>query len=295
MDVLLAAFLGVGAAVELGLRRRDGLRALAWPAGLGFVALILVLLSINGGFGREKVLARLIMPAGLFWLSLAALAYVEARRRSFGRAALLGVAFVAFATLGSVPVGGRLVRSLEARIPAADPEARYEAIFVLGGGTGLSPGRRPQLGAAGDRLRLAARLWHEGRARTLVASGFSPPPYGLGKLSAHTVELWGQMGVPVEATCQLDFPKNTREEIAAYVELAKQEGWTRMGLISSAWHLPRAMALAGRAGLNVTPIPADHLSGPAGELHALWLIPQRAGFSLVDIFAWETLGRWLGR
>lgn len=295
MDVLLTTFFGVAMAVELARQLRNGPRAALVPAALGALALTVLLTFVRGGFGREKILGRLLMPVGLFWLGLFALAVFELRCGRRGRAALFGALFLGFGTLGSMPLGTELVRSLESRLPQPDPAARYEAVLVLGGGTRLDPWRRPELGPAGDRLRKGAALWHEGRVETLVASGFSPPPFGLGKLSAHTVELWRQMGVPPGATRQLDFPKNTREEIAAFRALAEAEGWQRMGVVSSAWHLPRALALAERAGLEVTPLPADHWAGPLASADPLWFVPQRYGFALLDIWAWETLGRWLGR
>ena len=116
----------------------------------------------------------------------------------------------------------------------------------------------PQLGMSGDRVLLAARLWHAGKTQFLVASGCS------------------------------------RDEVAAYRTLQARFGWRRMGLISSAWHLPRAMGLAGRAGLPVTPLGADW-RGRRHPLQVRTLVPQAEGFIYVHWACWEHLGRWVGR
>ena len=294
--LLVCTGAAVASAVEAALALRRRRTRIALGAAIGAFTLIAVVLALSRmGFGEQKVLARLIMPAGLLWLALFAAAVTALRlghRR--GAAAAFGL-FVAYSIAGSVPLGRALVRRLERAIPPAPANARFEAVFVLGGGTQLGRGGAPQLGPAGDRVRLAAALWHQGRTPLLVASGRSPPPYGLGNLADHTVELWGQMGVPRDATLTLG-GRNTSEEVAAYAELARAQGWARTGLVTSAWHLPRAMAQAKRQGFEVTPLPADFRAGrPRRALHPVFVVPQRAGFELIEIAAWEYLGRWLGR
>ena len=230
-------------------------------SALGTVALVALVATLGReGFAEQKILARLIMPAGLFWLALFGLTLATFRLRQRGLGLGLALLFVAYTALGSVPLGHAMVGALERSVPEPSQDLKFDAVFVLGGGTTLAPGDQPELGAAGDRLRLAAGLWRAGRARRLVASGFSPPPYGLGDLAAHTVSLWSEMGVPTSSTTTLR-GVNTSEEMAAYAKLAKDLGWREMGLVSSAWHLPRALALAERHGLEVTALPADHRTG----------------------------------
>jgi len=87
---------------------------------------------------------------------------------------------------------------------------------------------------------------------------------------------------------------NTRDEIRAYARLQAWYGWKRMALVSSAAHLPRAMALASRAGLAFTPLGADRL----GRVHTFqlhFLVPQGSAFMISQLACWEYLGRWLGR
>ena len=67
-----------------------------------------------------------------------------------------------------------------------------------------------------------------------------------------------------------------------------------MALVSSASHLPRALALAQQAGPGVTPLGADWRGRPrAFQFHEL--VPQGEGFLEVQRACWEYLGRWVGR
>ena len=53
---------------------------------------------------------------------------------------------------------------------------------------------------------------------------------------------------------------NLKHWIAQQVDAGNDPG--RVGLISSAWHLPRVQRLANKHELNVSPMPANFLSGP---------------------------------
>lgn len=247
----------------------------------------------------QKTLGLLVMPAGLVWLLLM-LACVLCLRRRQGRLALLLLVTVVFYGLaGNINVGAALMARLEAKVPAVDLAALepFDAVCVLGGAIGgKDPRGRPQLTLAGDRIYLAARLWHEGKARLLVASGVtgSERTWILNG-GADTRSLWRGLGVPDSAILVVAEPCwVTRDEIAAYRRLQIRLGWKRTALLSSASHLPRALALAQKAGLEVTPVGADWRGyPPAFELQSL--VPQMEGFMDVQRACWEFLGRFVGR
>jgi len=66
------------------------------------------------------------------------------------------------------------------------------------------------------------------------------------------------LGVPPQAIEQCG-GANTSEELTHLAQLIKPG--ERAGLVTSAWHLPRALRLAGRHGLQLEPVPAD-FQGP---------------------------------
>jgi uncharacterized SAM-binding protein YcdF (DUF218 family) len=249
-------------------------------------------------FALEKTLALLAMPAGLLWLLLLALAGWHLRRRQRGPAVLVLALAVLYGLAGNVHLARALAGSLERRVPVVDPAALpvLDAVLVLGAGSERDPAGRPQLSESGDRVYLAARLWHAGKARLLVASGATPDAGAGGRdLAQETRTLWRAVGVPDRAILAVPEPCwNTRDEIRAYAGLQARHHWRRIGLVSSAIHLPRALALAGRAGLDPVPLAADRLDRPR-PFRLQDLVPQGAGFAISQRACWEYLGRWTGR
>jgi uncharacterized SAM-binding protein YcdF (DUF218 family) len=190
-----------------------------------------------------------------------------------------------------------MMARLEVPLPSPPKDAMpLDALFVLGGGTQLDVGGRPCLGDCGDRIVEAARLWRAGQVKRLVASGASEDGGDHRRdLGIETREIWRSLGIPDDAIWVIKDPCfNTRAEIQAYRRLQIKEGWRRVGLLSSAWHLPRAQALAEREGLEAWPIPSDR-RGRIPRM-ALWdLVPQSEGISNTQRACWEMLGRRVGR
>jgi uncharacterized SAM-binding protein YcdF (DUF218 family) len=172
-----------------------------------------------------------------------------------------------------------------------------DAVLVLGGGTTVRPDGASQLGSNGDRLRVGARLQRQGMTRRLVTSGSSVAGLDQSRardLSAETRALWIEGGVPASAIVPIVGPRNTREEIAAFSKLAAERGWQRIGVVSSAWHLRRAMRLAAGHELHAVAIPADFRGAPF-VTNAVGLVPSGNGFYHLQIALKEYLGAALGR
>lgn len=249
-------------------------------------------------FDFVKALGVLAMPVGLLWAILLGVACLLLRRRQWLAGALVLAVWGLYGAAGNFYVGSALMASLERAIPPVETGRvqPFDAVFVLGGGTELDPTGRPILENAGDRVLAAARLWHAGKARFLVASGSGEDAVtGPRDLGQETRAIWLSLGIPDGAIVVVDGPcLNTRQEIAAYGKLQDRRQWKRMALVSSAAHLPRALRLASRAGLSFTPVGADW----RGRRHAFQvqrLVPQGEGFLLTSRACWEYLGQWLGK
>jgi len=300
---VFAAILFVGCVTALltaaWLHRRlsSKRRRLLWLAP--WLLLVAALVATNSGFIVQKWLGRLAMPLGILWVGLIGMAVWLLRRGRYreGTAvvALLCLYWAACSTL----LGAGLLRLLEGDFVAPPPSATepYEAVFVLGGASSWRPGGEPQLGPSGDRITTAVRLYHAGGARQLVCSGTSAG--GLRhtedrSLALDVAKIMGELGVPSEAIVSVSGPRNTSEEIAALAALTVERRWQRVGLVTSAWHMRRALRLAARAGLDVTPIVADFRSSwPRTSI--VELLPSAAGAYDVRLAAWELLGAAVGR
>jgi uncharacterized SAM-binding protein YcdF (DUF218 family) len=270
-----------------------------------WIGAVSALVALGGiGYGlvtdivAQKALAFLLMPAGLAWLMLIAVTVVAWIRAGRLLGLLASGALALFTMAGNAWVGDWLIGTLEQQIPALDLEgfAPCDAVFVLGGGTEVSDANGPQLSNGGDRIALAARLWHAGKAKRLVASGSSIGAMETERdLAAETAALWRGLGVAPEAIIQIPPGRvNTTQEIAAYATLIRERGWTRVGLISSAWHLPRALRLCRAQNLDLIPVGADR-RGRFRSWSPIWLIPQNHGFERVQHACWEYLGMISGR
>lgn len=271
-----------------------------WPRAAWFVPILCVMCSVvlSGSFITGKAIGLVLMPAGLLWtLGILVGLRLLAKRRFRAAIGVFGV-WALYSLTGNVWIGGALLNGLEAPY-RADPvlAAPLDVLIVLGGGTHVRPDGEVQVAPAGDRIVRAARLYHAGRTRRLLASGTSVAGIHQARsrdLGAEARALWESMGVPREAIITLPGPRNTREEMrAAAAWLAHRPDW-RVGLLTSAWHLRRTMRQAERAGLDAVPFASDFRGG---EMIANigGLVPSGHGFYRVRLAAWEYLGAAVGR
>lgn len=297
--MLSTAMLGLIVALALTAlvaRRRLGrgglvtLATVAAAAVAGWVVLC-------GTYDLRKVLGTLAMPAGLVWLGMIGFAWWLGGHRRRSAAVAAWILAGGLTVAGSPLVGHALRAFLERPFVAADPFAGppLEAVVVLGGGIGVDPRGRPALGAAGDRVLLGARLLAAGRTELLVTTGpvleraghrFSVPVL--------TAELWTELGLPSAAVVRVEGPRTTAQEMDAVQRLAAQRGWGRIGVVTSGYHMRRALGLARRRGLDPVPLPAD-MAGAEGRFEPRRLIPSGAGFETVHVCCWELLGMLVSR
>jgi uncharacterized SAM-binding protein YcdF (DUF218 family) len=262
------------------------------PVALGAGAL----LSTPSLFILQKVVSRLAMPPGLLWLALLVGLAVAFHHAAGYRWALLGFTVI-YTLAGNVWIGSTLLHRLEAQVQYAPLEVPLDALWVLGGGTSLRPDGSPQLGPAGDRVTSAARLYHQGKVKRLLASGTSVAGIQQAHardLGAETATIWRELGVPAAAIQTVPGPRNTLEELAALSALVQTHRWARVGLLTSAWHLPRALRHAHRHQLVVIPVGSD-FRGERPSFGVVGLIPSSPGFDRVRVALREQLGAAMGR
>jgi uncharacterized SAM-binding protein YcdF (DUF218 family) len=246
----------------------------------------------------QKIVGFLVMPAGLIWLALLGLTFASWRRRARLPAFLTTIVLGAYTLAGNVHVGHSLMRRLERQVPDSHllPTVTLDAVCVFGGATELDPFGRPELACSGDRVIAAARLYHAGLAKVLVASGVASDSLtGPRNLAEETRQIWRSLGVPDSAIELVPEPCwVTSDEARAFKQLKAKHSWERVGLLSSAWHLPRIMRLAQKEGLAGIPVGSDW----RGREHVFqWqdCVPQGAGFWRVNLAFWEFVGGLSGR
>ncbi len=227
------------------------------------------------------MLAALVQPVGLLWLGLLALGIISWRTMSRAGRILWAVIWVSLTVLGNSWTGMALLAWLERDFRSVDPLATQplDAVLVLGGGTVTAPNGQAELTNAADRVALGARLYHTGRTPWLITSGSANSELYPGQQSPgeSTAQIWQDFGIAADRIVQIP-GEDTERELIALAKLARQRGWVRLGLVTSAWHLPRAVNLARRHGVEVVPLPAD-FRGFLPHPGIPYLAPQIEGLS----------------
>lgn len=245
------------------------------------VIIVLAMVCVSGRMGLEKGLTRFAQPDAAFWCLLTGLVALTfrgggANRNGEGRFGGWALATWLVYTIGGSPLISGLVNQwLEApyqQIRPLELEEPLKYTVVLGGGTSVGGNLEPQLGGSGDRVMVAARVLLSGKTEKLICTG--APIAGLsrpGELTAseQTLRMLKDLGATEDRIVMIG-GRNTKEEMAAIRALFEEQGIAAdepLGVVTSAWHMRRAMRLAQAAGLNAQPLPADFRSGP------LWITP----------------------
>jgi uncharacterized SAM-binding protein YcdF (DUF218 family) len=199
------------------------------------------------------------MNALTILLALGALGLFTRWRR--GAAVLVVSCGAGYFALGFAPFGAALMRPLEDRFPRPpEPVAAPVGVIVLGGGVRpfISAAReRFATNDAGVRLIEAAALAQRFPDARIVFSGGSASLSADAPTEAATVRLMlPAMGVPLSRVTIEERSRNTAENARFVAELMQAD--RRWLLVTSAFHMPRAMGAFRAAGLYVTPWPVDY-------------------------------------
>jgi uncharacterized SAM-binding protein YcdF (DUF218 family) len=213
-----------------------------------------------------KLISLLLYPLGLIWLLLVA-ALLLRRKPAWRRAALL-LALAVIWIGGNRWVATGLVRSLEWQYLPPETLPQAEAIVVLGGGTqpALYPRSTVEVGGAGDRVIYAAHLYHQGTAPHILVSGgyIAALSEHAAPVSEDMAELLVMLGVPETAIWQEAESRNTYENAVYSRAFLDERGIDRIILVTSAFHMPRAVGLFEYQGFDVIPAPTDYAVTQAG-------------------------------
>lgn len=208
----------------------------------------------------SKLVAAAVSPLGTA-LVCACLALLLAWAKRQRLAVLVGVAALSWLWLWSTPVASLWLRAqLESSYPPV-PVAQLPSApvaVVLGGAVAAPWGARsvPDLGAAADRVWHAARIHHAGKAPLLLLSGGA---HEGGASEAQAMQLFlAALGVPASALLLEGQSRTTQQNAALTADVLKQRGVTRVLLVTSALHMPRALASFEALGLQVVPAAVDH-------------------------------------
>jgi uncharacterized SAM-binding protein YcdF (DUF218 family) len=234
----------------------------------------------------------------LILLLLALIASWRGRRRWLH--ACLIMAFVGTYGLSLPPVARMLTRSIEQRYPAppaingSSGATRYDAVVVLAGGVHWKGGlrREDRLGPESlDRLLCGRVLMAARIAPILILSGGNADPFADHAPEAEIMARALQSLGPAPGEVRVESRSRTTYENA--VETRKLLGPVpRIALVTSALHMPRAMALFTQQGVAATAFPCEYLTGPR-EAGINEYLPDLTYFRRSSAAINEWVGVWL--
>lgn len=176
-----------------------------------------------------------------------------------------GAAVILIVVCGLLPTAAWLMRPLEMRFPIP-PDGRVDGIVVLAGSEIVKLSEvygQPQVGSMGDRLLTFLTLAARYPDARLVFSGQAQTPVARDVI----------LGAGIDST-RIRFDggsANTCDSARATRELMQPAPSERWLLVTSSFHLPRAMGCFRAASWEVVPYPADFRRGPS-------------------VFAWDLVG-----
>ncbi|MDA7749761.1 YdcF family protein, partial [Litoricola sp.] len=236
----------------------------------------------------HKLLSLIVSPLGLL-ISLMLLALLLRRQWPVYWALLIVL-------VCSFPLTARSIWvALESEYPYQPMSAvpKVDAVLVLSGMLGgfeTEDGYVTEWGDP-DRFFVGVQLVKLGKAdRLIFTRGQMPwsesPPEGE-MLKQKALE----MGVSPDQILLTSIVSNTAEESLAVKELMAEYGLTKIILVTSSFHLPRAKLLFDKAGVDTYPYPADF---KAASRDVTWLhfIPSADAFRNTSNGIREYIGRF---
>ena len=244
-------------------------------------------------FYLAKILWFIAQPsAALLLLLLAGLLLIGIGRVPFGGAAVL-IATAGLLVCGFTQLGVLLLLPLEQRFPPPDLKGPVTGIIVLGGGIDQHNSRIRggfALTDAGDRLTEAVILARRYPEARLVFTGGSADlqPDGTTEAGA-AAGFFRAIGIPDARITTESESRDTAENARltkALVEPKPGETWL---LVTSAWHMPRAVGCFRAAGWDIVPYPVDYRTYGWSRLGFFSPRPS-LGLTQVDLAVKEWIG-----
>lgn len=244
--------------------------------------------QIAGAFAAPMITALLLCAiAGvLYW-----------RRRPRAARGLLASAAAFVYLCATPPFSNLLIRPLERQYPRLAenslPAPRYVSVL----GSGYAPNDEVPVTAMLDRDGMArivegVRLLRRWPGATLIVSGGAPD--GLPKPARGYERMALELGVDPKRIIVLDHATNTTGEAIEVAGVVKQEPFV---LVTSAFHMPRAMREMRRNGLQPTPAPTAHRYDFRERFTAGSLLPGAEALKRSEYALHEYLGLlafWMG-
>jgi uncharacterized SAM-binding protein YcdF (DUF218 family) len=243
-------------------------------------------------FVLSKILDVLLSPLAWAILLVGAGLLLRERRPRASRGCLGGALAVLY--LFSIePVALGLWSSLEADPPKSAPrEEPYDVVVLLGGLVEEGPTELHGLAMYNEnveRLLVTRELLADGRAKKVLLSGGAASGRSVIEARILADEL-ARMGIARDRMVLEEISRNTRENAVEAKRIADREGWQSMVVVTSAFHMRRALGCFRKVGLSPDTLPVDFRTYRFELLRASFL-PRTGALNTSAVAIRELFGR----
>jgi uncharacterized SAM-binding protein YcdF (DUF218 family) len=209
----------------------------------------------------SKIAGFFVVPSNfLILVGIGGLLLVRTRFASAGRRLMIASVLL-LAIAGLSPLGNMLILPLEQRFPAWDASSGApDGIVVLGGAVSadIAVARNDMaLNEAAERMTATVELARRyPDVRIIFSGGEAGLLYG-GNESEAALRLFERLGLAAGRIAVEDQSRNTFENALFSKQIAAPKTGERWLLVTSAYHVPRAIGIFRMAGFPVEAYPVD--------------------------------------
>lgn len=239
-----------------------------------------------------KLVYSFVLPPGIFIVLLLGLVLWIWEKNRRPALVLLGVTLLLYLSMTNL-VSDTLISSLEQKYAQPDIAAvQGDVIVVLGGGaTSGTPdldGEGNLLGSAANRLLTAVRLYRQTRLPILFSGGQVFPDSGNEADIAKRQLL--SLGIPAQDILTENQSLNTDQNAVNTAAVMQANGLSRPVLVTSGFHMWRAMLQFKHAGLTPLAYPTDYIASRPMALYLSKFVPSPGAVSTTGLALKEYLG-----
>jgi uncharacterized SAM-binding protein YcdF (DUF218 family) len=221
----------------------------------------------------SKILGFFALPSNdMVIIGLIGLVLMRSKKTARTGRRLTAAAIVLLLAFGVLPFGRLLMAPLEERFPPWDAgRGAPDGIVILGGVIEPEASDRPNSGVneAAERITAIAGLARQYPAAKILFSGGDILLTRGHSSEAHVAgALLESFGIPASRLILEDRSRTTEENAAFSLPLAAPKPGERWLLVTSAWHMPRAIGTFRKAGFPVDAYPVDYRTPGAA---AIWI------------------------
>ncbi len=196
----------------------------------------------------------------------------------------------------SPPIANALLWRLEhSSTSTFRPDVTYDAVILLGGVVEELPTATSGMPSYNDnveRLVVTHRLLRDGNARVAIVSGASNRPelsaYGESAVLSRQIADWG---IARERIIAEDKALNTRENAVFTKAIARERGFERVLIVTSAFHMPRAAECFVAVYMNVDTLSVDYRAEPVVFPEPGKWLPRAHSLAVTSSVVREIFGR----